>query len=126
MVTMSDSECVLCPFWRESRSFTRRFCDNLRDGVPLCVVGGLPDALDDWDEEFEQACMVTHDDAELEYYFPEQFVPDEWCGCVVRGDLYDAAEPKFKKFGCFFGGLCVRPKCHGFDGCSVDCSRWTK
>lgn len=120
----SDS-VVLCPFWRESRSFTRRLCDNLRDGVPLCVVSGLSDQLDNWDEEFEHASMVM-DRAELEYYFPEHFVPVEFCDCVVRSDLYDAARPQFKKSGCFFGGLCVRPKSHGFDGCSVDCPRWAK
>jgi len=26
----------------------------------------------------------------------------------------------------FFGGLCVRPKAHGFSGCTVDCPRWKK
>lgn len=119
------SDCViLCPFWRESRPFPR-VCNNLRGGVPLCVVSGLADALDDWDWEFEEALMVMGA-AELEYYYPEYFVNVESCDCVVRSDLYDAARPEFKKCGCFFGGLCVRPKSHGFDGCSVDCPRWAK
>lgn len=63
--------------------------------------------------------------AELEYYFPEYFVPVEHCGSVVLCDLYDAMSPQFKKSGCFFGGLCVRPKSHGFDGCSVSCCRFS-
>jgi hypothetical protein len=115
---MSDS-VVLCPFWRESRSFTRRFCGNLRDGVPLCIGNGFFRA---WDEDFERASMVMGR-AELEYYFPKQFV--EFCRSVVRSGVYDAVRPDFEESGCFFGGLCVRPEFHGFDGC-FDCSRWKR
>jgi hypothetical protein len=33
------SECVLCAFWRVSRShFCVKVCDNLSGGVPACVV----------------------------------------------------------------------------------------
>jgi hypothetical protein len=99
---------VLCPFYSESRSFTHRFCDNLREGVPLCVVSGLADELDDWDDEFEQANMVMND-AELRAKFPEHFVDVEHCPSVVRSDLYDSVRPEFKKSRCLFGGLCVRP-----------------
>jgi hypothetical protein len=122
---MSD-DVVLCAFWRESRfDFCVRLCDNLRNGMPLCVVSGLNEFVADWDEDFENASMEMGL-AELEYYFPEKFVPDERCGRVVRSDIYESFHPEFKKSGCFFGGLCVRPKFHGFDGCSVDCPRWAK
>lgn len=119
----SESEVVLCPFYREPRSFTRRFCDNLRDGVPLCVVSGLVDELDDWDEEFEKALIrMSVGDACKAREARARSKPR--CRSVVRSDLYDAVRPEFKRSGCFFGGLCVRPKSHGFDGCSVDCPCW--
>jgi hypothetical protein len=121
---MSNS-VVLCPFWRESRSFTRRLCDNLRDGVPLCVVSGLADELGDWDEEFEQSLMKMSC-AEARKAQEARIHSRPRCPSVVRSDLYDAVRPDFKKSGCFFGGLCIRPVSHGFDGCSVDCSRWKR
>lgn len=121
---MSD-DVVLCPFYRPFSFFSPRFCVTLRSGIPLCVVSGINEFVEDWDEEFEKACMFM-DNAELEYYFPEQFVPVEVCGFVVRMSVIDSFRPEFKKSGCFFGGLCVRPKFHGFDGCIVDCPRWKK
>lgn len=119
---------VVCPFYNPDRATYMRmpaggFCDNLRNGVPLCVVSGLAEELEDWDEDFEEASMVMSQ-AELEYYFPEQFVEVEYCGSVVRSDAYDVTRPEFKKSACFFGGLCVRPIMLGFGGCSVDCPRW--
>jgi len=126
---VSMSSGVVCPFYNEQRAGHMRmplngFCDNLRSGVPLCVVSGLSEELEDWDEDFERASMVMGR-AELEYYFPEQFVEVEYCDSVVRSDAYDVAHPQFRKSACFFGGgLCVRPMILGFGGCSADCSRW--
>lgn len=95
-----------------------RFCNNLRSGVPLCIVSGF---FEDWDEEFEQALMVMSE-AEARVKFSRPIV--EHCSCVVRSDMYGVARPDFKKSACFFGGLCVRPMILGFGGCSADCPRW--
>jgi hypothetical protein len=118
-----SSEKVLCPFYKHQREAYMRmpaggFCDNLRDGTPLCCVNGF---FPDWDQEFEEACM-TMSEAELRLKFPEHFVHVEYCGYVVRSDVYDAV----KRGDCFFGGLCVRPKAFGFSGCTADCPRWSK
>lgn len=119
---MSRSEVVVCPFYSEERALRMRMpkngvCDNLRSGIPLCVLGGL---FPDWDEEFEDASMRM-DRAELEY-LPEHFTRVECCGSVVLSDVYDAV-----KCGCcFFGGICVSPAVRGFAACSVNCSRWRK
>jgi hypothetical protein len=110
---MSDN-VVSCPFWRESRShFTVRFCNNLRSGVPLCIVNGF---FEGWYEEFEQALMVMSE-AEARVKFSKPIV--EHCSSVVRSDVYLAV----KRSGCFFGGLCVCPAAKGFSVC-FDCSRW--
>jgi hypothetical protein len=109
----SDGSVVVCPFYRSSRDFTTRFCHNLRSGVPLCVVSGF---FEDWDEEFERARMVMSD-AEARVKFNKPIV--EYCGSVVRSDVYFAV----KKSGCFFSGLCVHPSVHGFGAC-CGCSRW--
>lgn len=110
---MSDNT-VLCPFWRKSRShFTVRFCNNLRSGVPLCIVSGF---YKPWDEEFERALMVMSE-AEARVNFSKPIV--EYCSSVVRSDVYDVV----KRSECFFGGLCVCPSARGFSACS-DCSRW--
>ena len=116
-----SSENVLCPFYKRQREEYMRmpakgFCDNLRSGVPLCLVSGFGEG---WDEKFEEARMVMDDD-ELRKKFPEHFVHVEYCGSVVLSDVYLAV----KRGGCFFGGICVRPKFWGFTGCSVDCARW--
>ena len=110
---MSDN-VVSCPFWRKSRShFTVRFCNNLRSGVPLCIVSGF---FEDWDEEFERALMVMSE-AEARVKFSKPIA--EHCSSVVRSDVYDAV----KRSECFFGGLCAFPAAQGFSACS-DCSRW--
>jgi hypothetical protein len=110
---------VVCPFFRVQRvSYMRMpadgFCDNLRSGVPLCIVNGF---FENWDEEFERACMEFGEtEARIRFNKPDV----ERCGSVVLTDVYDA----HKGVDCFFGGgLCVRPLFGGFGGCR-SCSRW--
>lgn len=118
MVAMSDSNVVSCPFYSVFRKFTVPLCDRLRSGIPLCVVSGF---FEDWDEEFEQACMMLGED-EARVKFSKPVV--EHCNRVVLSDVYLGNDSfVFKKPRCFFGGLCVRPAAQGFFDCTVDCSR---
>jgi len=88
---------VKCPFYRDFRDFTVRFCDNLVSGVPACVVANF-----------------YPDSPSMDY--PADVVV---CSHFVRSDVYNAV----KESGCFFGGLCVHPKSHGFSACRPSCSR---
>jgi hypothetical protein len=118
VVGMEKGSCdVLCPFYWESRSFTRRVCSRLVNGVPLCVVRGF---FEDWDEEFERGSMKSPYGEVRE---AEETSSEVRCPCIVLSDVYDAV----KRSVCFFGGcLCVRPEFRGFVGCSVDCPRWKR
>lgn len=120
------SNDVVCPFFKakpDRASYMRMpkggFCDNLRSGIPLCVVSGFYEEEDEEfeDEEFERALMVMSE-AEARVKFSKPIV--ESCGSVVLCDVYDAV----KRGECFFGGLCVHPAVQGFGACTVDCSRW--
>jgi hypothetical protein len=119
---------VLCPFYKVERAGRMRmpakgFCDNLRSGVPFCVIGGLMSRVGGWDQEFEESLMKM-DYAEARKAEEARARSKPHCPSVVLSDLYDSVRPEFKKSGCFFGGLCVRPKSRGFNGCSDDCARW--
>ncbi len=121
---MSDKLVVLCPFWRgfKSKRLEDRVCDNLRDGLPLCIVNGWrePD-----DYEFDVEMLVgSMSEEECRAKFPVHY--REYCEHVSGTALYESFRPMFvKPAGCFFGlGLCVRPKAHGFDGCSKGCPIW--
>ena len=100
---------VVCPFYRLSRDFTVRFCDNLVDGVPSCVV----------DEFYPDLDLFSFKDIrEYEKYIDGISI----CSHFVRSDVYSASFSM--KSECFFGGLCVHPLVCGYGACSVNCSRF--
>jgi len=98
-----------CPFFKISRKFTIRFCDNLISGVPQCVV---------WDF-YPDFCPFTDFESVSDYdrYIDSIVI----CSHFVRSDIYEA---RFTKSECFFGGSCFYPLKRGFSACSVGCSRF--
>jgi hypothetical protein len=104
------SSDFVCPFWRVWRQhFSVKFCDNVRDGVPSCVVDGFYPDLDPFSFEDIDAYNRLMDSIEV-------------CSHFVRTEVWYS--PEVVKRGCLFGGsACVHSDVNGFMSC-VGCSRF--
>ena len=103
-----DAE-VLCAFCSDNRfSFGVRVCDNLVDGVPVCILADFYPDVDPNDD--------------VDGWLNGTEIGFERCKHFVFSDVYRPVA----KHGCLFGGVkCVNSGIEDFCIC-VGCERWLK